>query len=74
MLVRVVRGINMDKDEKKKIIDYIKSDAVLSIGYEEMSEEKKQEYEESVFNTLGFKIYQMSITLKNLEKCVEKLK
>lgn len=64
----------MDKDEKKKIIDYIKSDAVLSIGYEEMSEEKKQEYEESVFNTLGFKIYQMSITLKNLEKCVEKLK
>ena len=74
MLVRVIRGINMDKDEKKKIIDYIKSDAVLSIGYEEMSEEKKQEYEESVFNTLGFKIYQMSITLKNLEKCVEKLK
>ena len=74
MLVGVVRGINMDKDEKKKIIDYIKSDAVLSIGYEEMSEEKKQEYEESVFNTLGFKIYQMSITLKNLEKCVEKLK
>ena len=74
MLVRVVRGINLDKDEKKKIIDYIKSDAVLSIGYEEMSEEKKQEYEESVFNTLGFKIYQTSITLKNLEKCVEKLK
>ena len=74
MLVRVVRGINMDKDEKKKIIDYIKSDAVLSIGYEEMKKKKKQEYEESVFNTLGFKIYQMSITLKNLEKCVEKLK
>ena len=73
MLVRVIRGINMDKDEKKKVIDYIESNKALSIGYEEMSEEKKQEYEESVFNTLS-KIYQMSITLKNLEKCVEKLK
>lgn len=41
MLVRVVEGTNMDKDEKKKVIDYIESNKALSIGYEEMSEEEK---------------------------------
>lgn len=61
----------MDKDEKKKVIDYIESNKALSIGYEEMSEEEKQEYEEAVFNTIGFKIHAISIYFNELKNNIK---
>lgn len=72
MLVRVVRGINMDKDEKKNVIEYIESNKALSIGYEEMTEEEKEYYHEKLSNTFGFKNYCLNAETKKLTKELKK--